>query len=270
MKIFDSEPDPQYSLWRADGRLREDTKKVCKGMSSWFKNRFWKREAQDQNHLILPMGAQIKAWHKANRKMRWGITEEEFDKIDKPPQITDADRRQSFIGAVLFYGFGDDGAGHADSVLSGKVAWEYAKKGWWRKTWQCEYIDFNRPDHIRLRPEAPPRPKGFYYAKFQPGKKYQGLTVSQARKSFSNETGCGPEGVQFLTISHRCFQELMNKRKIPLMALADYDVAPYGFNDFFDAAQMFCSEGILGLGIGNVDNNYPLFGIPTIQLPDGF
>ncbi len=57
----------------------------------------------------------------------------------------------------------------------------------------------------------------------------------------------------------------MNERKIPLMALADYDVAPYGYNDFFDAAQMFCSEGILGLGIGNVDQNYPLFGIPTIR-----
>ena len=48
------------------------------------------------------------------------------------------------------------------------------------------------------------------------------------------------------------------------MAFADYDVAPYGFNDFFDAMQMFCSDGILGLGIGNVDRNYPLFGIPTI------
>ena len=179
--------------------------------------------------------------------------------------MTEVDRRQGYIGVVLSYGFGDDGAGHADPVLSGKVAWEYARKRWWRKTWQCEYIDFNKADHIRLRPEAPPRPKGFYYAKFQLGEKLQLLTVSQARKNFNSETGCGPEGVQFLTITHKHFQKLMNERKIPLMALADYDVAPYGFNDFFDAAQMFCSEGILGLGIGNVDQNYPLFGIPTIR-----
>jgi hypothetical protein len=226
---------------------------------------FFGAKPEAQSDLILPIRKQIKAWLKANRKMGWGITEEEFDNIEEPPQMTEADRRQGYIGAVLSYGFGDDGAGHADPVLSGKVAWEYAQKRWWRKTWQCEYIDFNKPDHIRLRPEAPPRPKGFYYPKFQPGEKLQLLTVSQARKSFNNETGCGPEGVQFLTITHKHFQEWMNERKIPLMALADYDVAPYGFNDFFDAAQMFCSEGILGLGIGNVDQNYPLFGIPTLR-----
>ena len=102
--------------------------------------------------------------------------------------------------------------------------------------------------------------------KFQPGDKFQSFTVSQVRKSFHKETGLGPEGVQLLTITHKYLQDLMNEKKIPLMALADYDVAPYGFNDFFDAAQMFCSEDILGLGIGNVDQNYPLFGIPTLIL----
>ncbi|MBW1969993.1 MAG: hypothetical protein JRF45_15745 [Deltaproteobacteria bacterium] len=54
-------------------------------------------------------------------------------------------------------------------------------------------------------------------------------------------------------------------RKMPFMAFADYDVAPHGVNDFCDALQMFCSQGILGLGIGNVDRNYPFFGIPTLR-----
>jgi hypothetical protein len=233
-------------------------------MILWLRPLSSKAKPEDQSS-ILPLDRQIKAWHKANRKMAWGIKKREFDQIDAPPPLTDDDRGQGYLGSALFYGFGDDGTGHSDSVLSGKVAWEYARKRWWRKTWQCEYIDFNKPDHIRLRPEAPLRTKGFYYAKFQPGKKFQSLTVSQARKNFDNETGCGPEGVQLLTITHKYFQELMNERKIPLMALADYDVAPYGFNDFFDAAQMFCSAGILGLGIGNVDQNYPLFGIPTLR-----
>ena len=52
---------------------------------------------------------------------------------------------------------------------------------------------------------------------------------------------------------------------MPFMAFADYDVAPHGVNDFCDALQMFCSQGILGLGIGNVDRNYPFFGIPTLR-----
>ena len=216
--------------------------------------------------MILPMDKQVRAWQKANRKMDWGIKASEFDRIEDPPSLTENDRESGFIGAALFYGFGDDGSGYADPVLSGKVAWEYACKTKRGKTWQCEYIDFERTDDIRLRPGAPARPKGFYFAKFQPGEKYLSLTVSKLRKRLNNETGCGPEGVQFLAVTHKHFQGLMNERKTPFMALADYDVAPYGFNDFFDAMQLFQSIGVLGLGIGNVDQNYPLFGIPTLRI----
>jgi hypothetical protein len=116
-----------------------------------------------------------------------------------------------------------------------------------------------------LRPGAPARPKGFYFAKIQPGKRFQNMTVSQLRKNLKSAAGCGPEGFQFLFITHPYFADLMSERKIPFMALADYDVAPYGFNDFFDAPQIFCSNKILGLGIGNLDRNYPLFGIPTLR-----
>ncbi|MGA8178430.1 MAG: hypothetical protein WB792_00120 [Desulfobacterales bacterium] len=42
-------------------------------------------------------------------------------------------------------------------------------------------------------------------------------------------------------------------------------VLSYGFSDFFDSLQIFCSQDILGLGIGNVDHRYPLFGIPTLR-----
>jgi len=90
--------------------------------------------------------------------------------------------------------------------------------------------------------------------------------VSRARKTFQGETGLGPEGVQLLAITHTHLQDMMNERKIAFMVLADYDVAPYGFNDFFDAVQVFCSLEILGLGIGNVDRRYPLFGIPQMRL----
>jgi len=116
-----------------------------------------------------------------------------------------------------------------------------------------------------LRPGAPPRPKGFYYTKFQPGKKFQKLTVAQVLKGIDCDTGCGPEGIQFLTVTHPHFARMMDQQRIPFMAFADYDIAPYGYNDFFDAIQMFCSNGTLGLGIGNIDKNYPLFGIPTLR-----
>ena len=83
------------------------------------------------------------------------------------------------------------------------------------------------------------------------------------------ETGMGPEGFQLLSVTHPHLADWMSARKMPFMALADYDVAPYGFNDFYDAPQLFCSNRILGLGIGNVDRNYPLFGIPTLRMAAG-
>ena len=217
-----------------------------------------------QTSLILPIERQVNAWHKANRRMGWGIREEEFAALQPPPEIEEVEREQGYIGTVLFYGFGDDDRGNSDPVLSGKIAWEYARKSWWRETWQCEYIDFDRSGDIRLRPEAPVRPRGFYFGKLRLRGRYLPSTVSQFRKRLGKETGLGPEGIQLLTITHRYFQKLMNDRKMPFMALADYDVAPYGHNDFFDAVQMFCSNNVLGLGIGNVDQDYPLFSIPAL------
>jgi len=234
-------------------------------MKAYFRKNQQEHCLEYETCLILPFERQVKAWRKANRKMGWGIKEKEFAGLQEHPQITELERKQGYIGVALFYGFGDDGSGNSDPVLSGKAAWDYARKRWWTETWQCEYIDFDRPEDIRLRPEAPARPKGFYFAKFQPGNRFLSLTVSEFRKRLGNETGCGPEGIQFLAITHRHFQNLMNDGKMPFMALADYDVAPYGYNDFFDAAQMFCSNHILGLGIGNVDQNYPLFGIPSLR-----
>ena len=214
---------------------------------------------------ILTLQEQIKSWRQANRKMGWKIPQDEIDKQEIISASLESNEKQGFIGTALFYGFGDDGAGNSNAVLSGDLAWDYARNRRKGRIWQCEYIDFKKPEDIRLRPGAPPRPKGFYYARLQPGKHLLNLTVSQLRKRLGSVTGWGPEGFQFLTITHAHFADLMTAREIPFMALADYDVAPYGFDDFYDAPQIFCSNNILGLGIGNVDRNYPLFGIPTLE-----
>jgi len=234
--------------------------------SLFFKGISGKTAAEHGGYLDHPISNQIRSWKKANRKMGWGITTEEFHKIEALPGSPERTPGHEPTGGALFYGFGDDGHGNADPVLSGKVAWEYARRSRWRKTWQCRYIDFDKSDHIRLRPGAPSRPKGFYFAVVEPGHKYRNMTVSKARKAFQGETGLGPEGIQLMAITHTYLQDMMNERKAPFMALADYDVAPYGFNDFFDAVQIFCSLETLGLGIGNVDRKYPGFGIPSLHL----
>ncbi len=226
---------------------------------------FLKRWSDGIENAILPADKQIKAWRRANRKRRWNIPSAEFKEIGQPPPLTSKDVEDGFIGSILSYGFGGDGSGNSDTVLSAQKAWEYACKSLFRKTWQCEYIDFNRTDDIRLQPDAQARLKGFYFTKFKPAKQNQSMTVSQFRKNLNTDTGLGPEGIQLLAVTHTHFQKLMHNRETPFMALADFDVAPHGFNDFYDAPQMFCSNETLGLGIGNIDHNYPLFGIPTIR-----
>ena len=149
----------------------------------WVQNLFLKNKAGVRGGQVLQMEAQLKAWRRANRMMGWGINNNEFERFaaSLPPHLTDDDRVNGFIGSGLFYGFGDDGRGNADAVLSGKYAWDYALKR--RKTWQCEYVNFNKPKDIRLRPEAPVRPHGFYLAKITSGERFLKLTHDRATRS---------------------------------------------------------------------------------------
>jgi hypothetical protein len=215
--------------------------------------------------VFLPIADQIRSWRRANRKMHWGIGVKEFERLEN--RVYDAEGEKGYLcGRVLNYGFGNDGAGNADAVLSGRLSWQYALRRWRRRTWQCQYLDFTKPDFIRLYPEAPPRPKGFYFCRVCIPKSVQQGTVAQFRKNRSNRTGLGPEGLQMLIITHSHLQQALNERRLPCLVFADYDVAPQGFYDFYDAVQMFCSNDTLGLGIGNIDRNYPLFAIPFMQM----
>jgi len=217
--------------------------------------------------FILTIEDQKSAWTRAARKMNWHIDTSEFSTISIPLPLSQDDINAGFSGYGLFYGFGDDGSGNADPVLSGKVAWKYALKIRKKAIWQSPYINFDDPEAFRLRPDAHPRPKGFYLAKVHTGERYRSVPVSSARKLFHPMTGFGPEGFQFLCVTHQHYPELMSERKAPFMVLSDYDVAPYGFNDFFDVPQLFCSNNILGLGIGNIEQGYQGFAVPVLQFP---
>ena len=109
-------------------------------MISFFSETSHKDKTEDLSRLLLPVKKQIQAWHKANRRMKWGINRAAFENIEPLPSLTEEDRDQGFIGVALFYGFGDDGFGNADAVLSGKIAWEYAVKYKRGKTWQLTIL----------------------------------------------------------------------------------------------------------------------------------
>ena len=151
---------------------------------NWLSRLFFPKKPEFTEHVILPIEEQIRAWRSASKKMKWDIGEKEFNGLGSPPSLTDSDLEQGFVGIALFYGFGDDGTGHADSVLSGKMAWDYACKRLKNKVWLSPHIDFDKPDSLRLRPGAPPRPKGFYFGKIQTGERFQRMTVSQVPQAF--------------------------------------------------------------------------------------
>jgi hypothetical protein len=210
------------------------------------------------------MEEQIRAWKKAARKMSWPIAGEIWAEIGQPPPLDEHDRHLGFSGVAIFYGFGDDGRGNADPLLSGQLAWEYGVKTFGRKTWQSPHMKFGEADMLRMRPGAPHRKRGFYFGKVDLGECHRRTTVAEMRRRFNGSTGFGPEGFQLLCVTHPHIPGLMSGRRLPFMALADYEVAPHGFNDFYDVPQLFSSNGILGLGIGNVDYDYPGFGIPQL------
>ena len=89
---------------------------------------FRKYARDDPTDFIRPFVEQVKSWKKANRKMNWGIADASFAAVGQPPALTPEDRADGFIGSILSYGFGDDGRGHADAVLSGRTAWAYARR----------------------------------------------------------------------------------------------------------------------------------------------
>ncbi|MCF8110806.1 MAG: cation transporter [Desulfobacteraceae bacterium] len=52
------------------------------------------------------------------------------------------------------------------------------------------------------------------------------LTARQVRRALDRATGCGPEAIQFLAVTRPHVTNMMDKRKIPFMALIDKRTKP--------------------------------------------
>lgn len=73
--------------------------------------------------------------------MKWRIPDAEWRQLPEPLELTEDDLAAGFDGVVLSYGFGDDGSGNSNAVLSGKLAWDFVQKRMFLKTRQCRYND---------------------------------------------------------------------------------------------------------------------------------
>jgi hypothetical protein len=59
--------------------------------------------------------------------------------------------------------------------------------------------------------------------------------------------------------------KIMDGEEIPFISLPDYDVAPHGFADFYDAPFLLSGGNILGMGVGNVSRPYPRYGSGSLR-----
>lgn len=210
---------------------------------------------------------QVDAWRRSNHRMGWGISDAAFHAITTPPELTKEDHADEVAAVVLFHGFGDDGTGNADAVASGRLAWEATRRNRKGRIWTCEHLDFKEPGCLRLWPGARPRPKGFYWGKVHTGSRYQTFSAAEFRARHQEESALSLEGLEMVAVTHSHMAPSIGSPGFPAMSLADYEVAPYGFGDYFDVPHLFFTNGLLALGLGHVDRNYPAFGIPTVRFP---
>lgn len=164
---------------------------------------------------------QIEAWREANTRGGFGISDEEFDHIPESTYFDyNHELQNGYVGYCLFYGFGGDGE-HSDMMLSGKVAWEYLASRIPARKWHR--LDFDDPKKFRPRDGAHSRPKGFYWKKVHLGHYY----IAQDRDEFHNlkpvsDWGMGPEGLQFLAVTHPHYVDCLRNKEFPFLMLGDY------------------------------------------------
>ncbi len=160
--------------------------------------------------------------------------------------------------ALLFYW-------HGDVVLTSKLAWEYICS-YRQKTRKSNDVVFE-PKRMRLNIREPSRPKGFYWGKRPKedkkaiGKKFQGRKATDVRMELGNDIGMASEGIQFVGITHKHYQELMNGEEYPFIDLPGFDL-DFGVDgaSSFIASLDLDSKGTLNLYCGHVVTENSLYG----------
>lgn len=119
--------------------------------------------------MILSPDRQIAAWSSENKKFgKYKIPKAAFKTVGKlVPTLTPADMADGYVGAVLCYGFGGNGA-VSDMVLSGRVPWECIASQ--RVTWKLPEVSFYDRRFLReFDGKHFDRPVGFYWKLVQLG-----------------------------------------------------------------------------------------------------
>lgn len=218
--------------------------------------------------LIKGPEEQIEAWRKADEKGQLGISSVIPSNV---PVLTEQDLKDGFVGVGLFYGFGEEDD-CSDMILSAKVVWDYAREFGILSSAQERERDFDSDNRIKTHHEAHPRPQGFYWMKIGPGLAYHDIPVPVAREDIlqRGDWGMGPEGIQFLTITHPDYTEkIKGGFQIPYMGLAEFVIQGRGITPLVPLLGPYSGVGDGKLYLGGMqeglDSRYDTAGIGSLR-----
>ncbi len=216
--------------------------------------------------ITLDLVAQLKKWRELNEWIK-----KHFSK-DAIAEASFSDIAGKFEGqgprSLLFYGFGDNGAGQSDPLLTGHIFVTYLTGKYPNE--RSRYVDFYPPPpdparfdfyrpKVKMRDGAAARPKGFYIKEVLEkdyaegiGATYAHLSPGDVRKL--SPWGWGPEGFQFLAVEEG-YVDLLIGKKVTMFTLGDYAIAPYGESDYYSTVFLGTSRNKLEIGVTNARDN---------------
>jgi len=223
------------------------------------------------SYMDLSAKAQVEQWRTVN-----GWIEKRFS-AHRIPDAALAHVESSVCAewapqSCLFFGFGDDGKGNADPILTGHIFVTYLSEKYPNE--KSRFVDFYPPPpdparfdfyrpKMKMRDGAADRPQGFYVKALLPGDAEGGIGMTHKALSPADirklsPWGWGPEGFQFLAI-HEGYVQRLTDKKAPAFVLGDYAIAPYGGNEYYSAPILGAVRGRLEIGITNVRDNIPKY-----------
>ncbi|MDD4995386.1 MAG: hypothetical protein PHW53_02920 [Patescibacteria group bacterium] len=193
-------------------------------------------ELFDAPGMRVEPALQVERWRELNADARLNlcIDEEHFRRIPVPPQRHQDDVPVGMSEIALCYGFGFDDGGNADLVESLRRSWHILKYRLDRGLKIGVSTPFKmNVDYFHLRPNAAPRPPGFFWAKIQLGWLYQGHSLELAfQRMYRGETAMAHEPLQIFSVTHPQLLEEFDGVRIPFLMLGGFMLAPNGNGDF--------------------------------------
>lgn len=211
--------------------------------------------------LFLSLAEQLKGFVDYNQWLKKNYPEHAISDEELAVQETKLGKKS--FNRLIFY------CHEGDVVLTAELTWEYICS-------YCEPILGASPirfeaDYMQLPGSEPARPEGFYTMKLPSedrdavGKKFQGKSLDEVRRKLGNDWGMGPEGLQFVGITHKDYPGMMDGCKFPFICLPALEISRGPGDEFDNVLLIDVIEGKLRLTTHHEDYGDLHYGSGSLQ-----